>query len=313
MKLARETPVPPKPQGVYAAAITPRRAGEVEVDLGAMLEGIDFVSSRGVDGIALFGSTGEFVHFTADERSRFVALATKRSRVPILANVSHSTLDGAVAMAEEAAGAGVAGVMVMPPYYFRYDDESVCTFLRDFAAQVSRWTPIYLYNIPVFTNPISIEIAEALLRSGQYAGIKDSGGDWNYLDRLLRLSGELPLSILCGDDRLFARARRAGASAGVSGIAAAVPELMSALNHAIQNGDQRMAARLESWVDEFVAWAQRFPAPVAVREAAVLRKVKAGPLAAPLGGEKMRLLDEFRAWFRNWIPVVENECKNALR
>ena len=78
--------------GVNVAAITPRRAREVEVDLGAMLELVDFLCAQQVQGITLFGTTGEFVHFTIEERSRYVALLAKRSRVPVMANVSHSTL-----------------------------------------------------------------------------------------------------------------------------------------------------------------------------------------------------------------------------
>ena len=37
-----------------------------------------------VDGIVLMGSTGEFVHYTMEERQRLMPLAVKRSRVPIL-------------------------------------------------------------------------------------------------------------------------------------------------------------------------------------------------------------------------------------
>jgi dihydrodipicolinate synthase/N-acetylneuraminate lyase len=297
------------PLGVYASAITPRREGEVEVDLGSMLEVIDFVSSRGVDGIVLFGSVGEFVHYTAEERSRFVALATKRSRVPILANVSHSTLNGAIALAEEAAGAGVAGVLVMPPYYFRYDADSITAFYEEFANAVAKWTPIYIQNSPAFTNPIPIETAEALLRSGAFAGINEASGEVSYFERLLDLRSETPLVLLCGDDSLFSQTRRSGANGGVSAVASAIPELMAALNRAIADGDQMSAAHLETKLEEFLAWSRQFPVPVAVREAAILRKLKAGASAVPLSSAQKQRLDNFRDWFRDWIHVVENECK----
>jgi len=308
MKFGRQARERPELSGLYCALITPRREGEVEVDLGGMLEEIDFVTSRGVQGVVLFGSTGEFLHFTPEERSRFAGLATKRSRVPVLANVSHSTLDGAIAMAEEAAGAGVAGVLAMPPYFFRYDADAVCSFFRALAEQVAKWTPVYLYNIPMFTNPLTIEAAESLLRSGMFAGIKDSSGDWSYLERLLKLEAELGIKVLCGDDALFARARRAGATAGVSGVAAAVPELMAALHCALGTDGDR-AARVESRLAEFILWSERFPAPVAIREAAVLRGIKAGKPAAPLGEQGNALLAEFRAWFSDWIKVIERECR----
>ena len=92
--------------GVYAALITPRREGP-EIDLAAAFELVDFVSKAGVAGIVLMGATGEFPHFTLEERGRLVALAVKRSRVPVIAGVGHSTFDGALMLAREAGDAGV--------------------------------------------------------------------------------------------------------------------------------------------------------------------------------------------------------------
>lgn len=307
MKLARTASERAVPRGIYASIVTPRRPGEVEVDLGAMLEVIDFVSSRGADGIALFGSTGEFVHFTPEERSRFVALATKRSRVPVLANVSHSTLDGATAMAEEAAGTGAAGVLLQPPHYFTYDADAITSFFLEFAALVAKWIPIYIDNSPQFTSAIPPQAAEALLRSGQFAGLKDSSGDASYIERLAEAG--LPVTLLCGDDALLLRSRRAGAPGAVSAVAAAAPELIAALNRAIETQDDAASSMLDSRVHEFLAWLRRFPQPVAIREAAAIRGVKVGRKATPLGPSGEALLDEFREWFRAWIKVVEAECK----
>ncbi len=299
----------PAPAGVYTAVITPRREGESEVDLGAMLEVIDFVTARGSDGVVLFGSTGEFPHFTIEERARFIALATKRSRVPVLANVSHSTLDGSIELAEQAAAAGVAGVLIMPPYFFRYDDEAVRAFMLEFAEQVGKWTPIYLYNIPLFTNPLALSTAEQLLRSGAYAGIKDSGGDWAYLARLIEVARDSKTIVLCGHDPMYSRARRAGAHGTVSGIASATPELLCALHRAIDAGDDARAARLDSRVAELASRLARFPIPIGVREAAAARGIPAGGNACPLSPQQRLELDQFRIWFRAWIQEVLDECK----
>lgn len=281
----------------------------MEVDLGAMLDVIDFVASRGVNGVCLFAAPGEFLHFTPEERSRFIGLATKRSRVPVLVNVSHSTLDGAIAMAEEAAGAGVAGVLAMPPYFYKHSPDSVRAFLSELALQVNKWTQVYLYNLPAFTNCIAIETAEELLRSGEFAGIKDSGGDPGYLERLLAIRSRSPIQVLCGDDRLFVRARAGGADAAISSVASAVPELMAAIDRAAETVDAGKLARLEARLAEFIDWMDRFATPVALREAARLRGIKAGGPAVPLGDAGRAALEEFRSWFREWIKVIENECK----
>ena len=75
--------------GIYAALATPRRKDRVEPDTAAFLDYLDEVIRAGVDGIVLFGSTGEFVHFDAVDRMQTLNLAIRRSRVPVLVNISH--------------------------------------------------------------------------------------------------------------------------------------------------------------------------------------------------------------------------------
>ena len=45
-----------------------------------------------------------------------------------------------------------------------------------------------------------------------------------------------------------------------------------------------------------------------VLEAAAARGLKVGPMAVPLSPEKQRDMDEFRSWFKGWLPVMLKEC-----
>lgn len=279
--------------GVLPAALTPRRADSAEIDLPRALELIEFLVDRGVDGITLLGSTGEFMHFTPEDRSRLAAMAVKRSRVPVLVNASHSALEGAVGIAREALGAGAASVLIMPPYYYRYSQESIRAFLLEFAARVDG--PVYLYNIPQFTNELSIETTLNLLSTGAFAGIKDSGGRWeNFLK--LQATG---LPVFTGSDALFSRCARAGGAGTISGVASVLPELMVAIGRAAHNGDDVSA--LDAKVAAFLDRTAKFAFPVGIREALAIRGIDAGPHASPLGAGESRCLDEFRGWFREFL------------
>ncbi|MDX2149199.1 MAG: dihydrodipicolinate synthase family protein [Bryobacteraceae bacterium] len=288
-------------EGVYAAAITPRRQGTGAVDLGAMLEVIDFLCAAGVHGIALFGSTGEFPHFTLEERQKLIHLAVRRSRVPVIVNVSHTTLDGAVELANAAAYDGAKAVVLMPPYYFRYNQPEVRAFFEAFARETNGRLPRLLYNIPVFTSPIAADTARALVESGLYQGIKDSSGDLDYFRHLCG-------TCLVGNDAVFSQLRGEGATGVVSGVAAAVPELLLALDRAACQGDTARRARLDRRMSEFLAWLEQFPTPVGVKEAAALRKLKPGPHALPLPPDTETKLAQFREWFRAWLPEVRKDA-----
>lgn len=297
--------------GVHVAAVTPHQKEGHEPDFGAVLDLVGYLGSSGVQGIALLGSTGEFLHFTLENRIRLISLAVKRSRVPILAGTSHSTLDGAVELARAAISDGAAGLLVMPPYFFRYSQEDIKEFYLQFAAEVSGAVPILLYNIPFFTNEISFGTASDLLATGRFAGIKDSSGDLNCLGRLVTRFQDEPVSLLAGNDVIFTASRGSGVRGVVSGVACAVPELMLSLDRAIETNDSERIQRLEARLQEFIGWLDRFPAPVGLKVATAARGLKVGPLAVPLSPEKQKVLGEFRDWFNAWLQVVTNEAAGA--
>jgi 4-hydroxy-tetrahydrodipicolinate synthase len=293
--------------GVLVAAVTPRRPSGHEIDLAAALEVIDFIAASGARGVALLGATGEFVHFDFAERVRLPAFAAKRTALPLVVNVSHSTLDGAVELAAAATGAGAAALLLMPPYFFRYEQPEVERFYLEFAREASASAPVLLYNLPFFTTPIEAETACRLLATGLFAGIKDSSGEWEYFTRLAAQRAATPFTLLVGNDAVFMRARQAGADGVISGVACAVPELMLGLDAAIQAGDAARTQRLEGRLQEFIARIDAFPTPVGVREALRLRGLEIGPHAWAFGADIERGLREFGEWFPAWVEQVRKE------
>jgi len=287
--------------GVIVAALTPHGKRGDEPDIGATLELIDFLCAAGVGGIALLGSTGEFVNLNFDDRVRLGYLAVKRSRVPVLAGVSHATLDGALALGREASAAGAAGLLLAPPFFFRYRPPEVGEFYLRFQAGMGHGAPVYLYNIPAFTSEIALETATQLLSTGRFAGIKDSGGSWDNFLALSHHKQEHPFTLLVGQDGIFARARAASADGVVSGVACAAPELLLELDRAIARHDEAETARLDVRLHEFLARMECFPTPVAIKAALETRGIKTGPPAVPLARETQAALNDFQEWFRGWL------------
>jgi 4-hydroxy-tetrahydrodipicolinate synthase len=295
--------------GVYAALATPRLHNSLEADAAALFDYLDKIMQAGVNGLVLFGTTGEFIHFDVSERMRVLTLARKRCRVPLLVNVSHSSLAGAIDLAQHAIEAHAAGLLLMPPYFFRYNEAQIFEFYWQFAAAIDSRTPLYLYNIPQFTNPLSGELCGRLLATGAFAGIKDSGGQWPLFEALAALHRERSFQWLVGTDSLYARAYAMGADGAVSGIAAAVPELLVCLHLALKQGSRDRVDLLGVRLREFIAWLDKFPATFAIRQAAAERGWKFDRSAVPLDRESAQTLEEFRRWFGAWLPLVLAECK----
>jgi dihydrodipicolinate synthase/N-acetylneuraminate lyase len=292
--------------GVYPSAVTPHRRDGHEADYGAMLELVDFLGRPGTQGVCLLGETGEFLNIRISDRVRLVHLAVKRCRVPIVAGVSHSTLDGALELASEAVGSGVGGLLIMPPYFFRYDQDDLIEFYRQFAAQIPQRVPILLDHVPQFASEIQIGTVRKLAETGRFSGIKDSSGNLGYLDELLHLQKESGFQVFYGGDCGYSEVRRRGVEGVMSGAAGVAPELYVALERAVQERSVSKIELLECKIEELTRWMDRFPAPVIAKTAVALRKLKTGPLAVPLSVEKDAMLVEFQQWFLPWLESLKH-------
>lgn len=301
--MGKKQVIPPA-GGVYVALATPRPQNSVECDAAALFDYIDAIGSKGPDGVVLFGSTGEFLHFDVTERMRVLMLAKKRCRLPLLVNVAHSTLAGAIELAEDAMEADVAGLLLMPPYYFRYTGAQIAEFYKQFVKEVDGKVPVYLYNIPQFTNAIPAEVIEELLLSGAFAGIKDSSGDWPLFEKLLALREKHAFRLMVGNDVIYRRGRGLGADGIVSGVAAAIPELLVALDQAILAKDDLRADELAAKLQEFLTWLDKFPATMGVKIAACARGWKFAHTAVPYDEATLALKQDFEAWFEAWLPQM---------
>lgn len=283
--------------GVYAAAITPLgRTGDI--NFGAVFEMIDYLGAARVDAIALFTAWGEYPALAVDERARVTYLAVKRSRVPLLAGVGSATFHRSLELAREARSAGVAAILLPPPLFYRCDDDDLYEFYAQFAAQLGSDLPI------IVTGEMDPETAGQLLDSGRFAGVVADRGS------ALAGLGAPGRTVVAGDDRELVSARSAGLGM-LSAAACAAPELTMALNAAISAGDLSAVGRLEGKRQELLAWLDRFPAPVGIKTAVAARGIQTGPLPVPLSAQKQQCLEQFRDWFKAWLPGTKKLTSHA--
>jgi 4-hydroxy-tetrahydrodipicolinate synthase len=284
---------------------TPRRPNSTEADAAAFLDYLDYVARAGsdgarVDGLVLFGSTGEFIHFDVAERMRAAALAIRRSRVPVLIGVSHSTLVGALELAEHAIAIKAAGVLLMPPYFYPYPADQVFHFYERFAENLGGETPIYLHNSMLSANPMSPELMRRLLETGAFAGVLSERATG------LAMATANTHSILNGDEVFVASAEFV--TGIVSAIAAALPELPVALHRALAGGQTERGEELRRDLRELWNRLTAFPAVIALKQAAIARGWMHPHFAVPLDPAIETRLQSFREWLTGWLPGVLSRC-----
>ena len=77
--------------------------------------------------------------------------------------------------------------------------------------------------------------------------------------------------------------------------------MLSSLYRAAADGDTDQADAVHARLMEFVERIERFPVPAGIKRAVELRGQKSGGPSVPLGPETALAMEEFAAWFRDWI------------
>jgi hypothetical protein len=61
-------------------------------------------------------------------------------------------------------------------------------------------------------------------------------------------------------------------------------------------------------LQEYIKWLGEFPTPLGVKEATGMRGLKVGANAIPMAPGRQRKLEEFREWFKGWLPQIQKEA-----
>ena len=241
------SPIPACAQASFTSASAAPRAGVLSAlwlptDANGRLmraelsRHLDWLKSCGVHGVLALGSTGEFARMTLAEReSMLSAVASLAAPLPVIANITSIRLDEVIALGQAAERLGLAGVALMPPYFYPVSQDDMLEFFLRAADSID--LPFYLYNFPELTgNRIGLETVAAFADRARLAGIKQSGGEFAYHKDLIRLGEEKDFSVFSGSDLRLPEVFALGAKGAIGGLVNIVPELMVTIYEICRNG-----------------------------------------------------------------------------
>jgi 4-hydroxy-tetrahydrodipicolinate synthase len=247
-------------QGVWCAVLTPFDAAG-RPDSARLARHVRRILAAGVDGIALFGTTGEGQSLSLEERraglDALLAAGIAPSR--ILAATGCASLPETIELARHAVQSNCAGALVLPPFFFKaVTDEGVfASYARVIDGVGDARLQLYLYHIPQVSGvAISLSVIERLAIGypGVLAGVKDSECNLDHTRRLLSRFGDL--AIFVGFEPHLPAALAAGGAGTICGIANLFPRLLRRLfDHALTADYHDDLKRVET----FIAALERYP------------------------------------------------------
>ena len=179
-------------QGVLAPVLTPFDS-QLNPDPARLVGFCRQLLEDGCAALVPFGTTGEANSLSVEERERLLD-ALLEGGVPaerLLPGTGCAALPDTVRLSKKAARAGCAGVLVLPPFYYKNPTEE--GLYRSFAQAIDRTGEgqlrVYLYHIPQVSQvDIPPRVIERLLKAypGVVTGIKDSSLDFENTRAMLR-------------------------------------------------------------------------------------------------------------------------------
>ncbi|MCX6533290.1 MAG: 4-hydroxy-tetrahydrodipicolinate synthase [Actinobacteria bacterium] len=133
---------------VLTAMVTPFDAsGALDLDGAQRLA--KWLQANGNDGLVIAGTTGEAPVLTDHERLSLFAAVAEAVTIPVIAGTGTNDTLHSIHMTKEASKLGVAGLLVVAPYYNRPPQSGIEAHIRAVAAASD--LPIIVYDIPVRT------------------------------------------------------------------------------------------------------------------------------------------------------------------
>jgi dihydrodipicolinate synthase/N-acetylneuraminate lyase len=280
--------------GAIAAAATPLADGGARLDAAAFGPYADFLVGAGLDGVLAFGTNGEAVLLSVEERRRGLELWLDAvdARALVAAHCGAQTTADTVELAAHAAEAGADAVAVIGPPYFKLDPAAQRAHLLAAAAACAP-LPFYVYEFAATAGYAFDPSMLARLReeADNLAGMKVSDSPWDAFERYL-LDG---FDVFVGPEALIHRGREAGAVGAVSALASAFPEQVAAVvREPTESGALQLAAlraRMES-----------FPRHAALKRVVGWKGVPLRPdVRAPLRDLDDEELAELEAWLEHEV------------
>ncbi|BCZ94184.1 dihydrodipicolinate synthase family protein [Thermus thermophilus] len=263
---------------------------EGRLDLGAFRELAQALEPL-VDGLLVYGSNGEGVHLTPEERAR--GLRALRPRKPFLVGLMEETLPQAQRALLEAQEAGALALLATPPRY--YHGSLGAGLLRYYEALAEKM-PLFLYHVPQNTKvDLPLEAVEALAPHPNVLGIKDSSGD---LSRIAFYQARLrEFRVYTGHAPTFLGALALGAEGGILAAANLAPRAYRALLDHFRQGRLAEAQELQK---------KLFPLGDLLAKGGVpLLKQALRHLGLPAGYPRPPYPAESPLWER-FLPVLES-------
>ena len=239
-------------KGVLSPVVTPFKR-DLSPDVGRFIAHCKWLISQDC-GLAVFGTNSEANSMSADERMSLLE-AVVSAGVPtarMMPGTGASSITEAAKVSAHATKLGVAGVLMLPPFYYKgVPEEGLFRFFSEVVQRVGDdRLRVYLYHIPpVSAVPITHKLVERLMKAypKQIAGMKDSSDDWPHTKSMIDAFAKDGFDVFSGNEKPLIENVKSGGAGCISATANINPGKIAETykKYATPEGE-----KLQAWINE---------------------------------------------------------------
>jgi len=232
-------------KGSIVALVTPMHQ-DGSVDYSALKRLVEFHVDNGTSGIVSVGTTGESATLNPHEHIEVITRTVEYAagRIPVIGGTGGNATSEAIELTRQAARAGVAGCLIVVPYYNKPTQEGLYLHFKAIAEAVD--IPQILYNVPGRTAcDLSNDVAIRLSVIENIVGIKDATSDMDRARELVQKTGP-DFTVLSGNDDTALELMRCGGSGVISVTANVAPREVRQVITAALAGNWEQATELDA-------------------------------------------------------------------
>lgn len=209
-------------KGIYPPLITPFIDDEVAQD--KLVDNLKKYESKLLAGYVLFGSNGESVFLTNEEKLLLIKTAREHTKRTIIAGTGMESIKDTIKLTNEAADSGADYALIISPSFYKSEmkHHSFLNYYNRIADSVM--IPVIIYNVPKFTNVnIETESIIELANHPNIIGLKDSTENPS---RISEISANVHsgFKLIVGTASILYNGMLNGAVAGILALANIAPE-----------------------------------------------------------------------------------------
>lgn len=195
----------------------------------------EYLIKKGIKGLYVGGSSGECIYQSVKERKLVLENVVKQAagRITVIAHIACNNTRDSAELAAHAESLGVDAIAAIPPIYFHLPDRAIAKYWNDMSAAAPN-TDFIIYNIPQLAGvALSGSLLRTMLQNPRVIGVKNSSMPIQDIE-MWRDEGAM---VMNGPDEQLLSGLVAGATGGIGGTYAAMPELFVELYRCVKSGD----------------------------------------------------------------------------